>query len=149
LILVCHVPSLFVVAVPKQVPIPRLVRFLVVGVCTAAVDFSALWLLSRWLAPTVAFSCAYAAGVVTHFLLNKYWTFHCARTDLFKQAAEYLAVLGITYLVQLVGFRVGLAIFHNIYLARVIAVPPSTLAGFYLLKIRVFREAAVALGQED
>ena len=58
-------------------------------------------------------------------------------------------MLGITYLVQLVGFRVGLAIFHNIYLARAIAVPPSTLAGFYLLKIRVFREAAVALGQED
>jgi putative flippase GtrA len=132
------------------VPIPRLVRFLVVGGCSAVVDFSTLWMLNGRLAPTVAFSCAYVVGIVTHFLLNKYWTFHCVRTDLLKQVMEYLVVLLITYLVQLVCFRAGLAVFHqNIYLAKVVAIPPSTLVGFCLLKIRVFREAAVALGQEN
>jgi hypothetical protein len=54
--------------------------------------------------------------------------------------AEYLVVVGIIYLVQLVGFRGGLLLFkHNIYFAKAIAVPPGTLVGYNLLKLRVFR----------
>jgi putative flippase GtrA len=118
----------------------KLARFLTVGGCAAAVDFSMLWLFSGRLAPMAAFSCAYATGVSTHFLLNKYWTFRCSRTDLLRQMGEYLVVAALCFCGQTVGFRIGLALFHhNIYLAKLIAIPPGTLVGFFLLKRRVFK----------
>jgi putative flippase GtrA len=119
----------------------RFVRFLAVGGCTALVDFSLLGLLRDRSPPTAAFSAAYVAAAATHFLLNKHWTFGCVRADLAKQLAEYLIVLGIIYLVQLVGFRGGLILFNqNVYLAKALAVPPGTVAGYYLLKMRVFKD---------
>jgi putative flippase GtrA len=128
----------------------RFVRFLTVGVCTAVVDFGMLAILRGWIPPTAAFSGAYLAGAVTHFLLNKHWTFRCARTDLAKQVAEYLAVVGITYLVQLAGFRGGFALFnHNVFLAKAIAVPPGTIIGYLLLRMRVFKDVPRPAQMDD
>ena len=125
----------------RQLAKVRFLRFLTVGGCAAVVDFGALGVLRGWIPPTAAFSSAYVAGAVTHFLLNKHWTFRCARADLAKQVLEYLGVISITYLVQLAGFKVGLVLFkQNIYLAKVIAVPPGTIVGYFLLKMHVFKD---------
>ena len=130
-------------AVFRRMTTFRFVRFLTVGGCSAVVDFGVLWIMRRWVSATTAFSGAYLAGVATHFLLNKHWTFRCVRTDLVKQIAEYLAVMAATYLVQLVGFRAGLILFNqNIYLAKVLAIPPGTIMGYCLLKMRVFKDIA-------
>lgn len=137
-------------SVPRKSTFGRLVRFLTVGGCALLVDFGTLWLLSRRVIPTLAFSAAYLAGVTTHFTLNKFWTFQCARTDLLKQLSEYVTVMAITYLIQLTGFRLGLILFHeDLFLAKAVAVPPSTLVGFALLRARVFREAGEAVGLEE
>jgi len=125
----------------SQIVSVRFVRFLTVGGCTAVVDFSGLWLLKHWFSPTLAFSGAYLAAVATHFLLNKHWTFRCARKDVVRQMAEYLVVLVVTYLVQLAAFRGGLIVFHqNPYIAKACAVPPSTIVGYCLLRLRVFKD---------
>jgi len=129
----------------RKITTIRWIRFLAVGVCTSAVDFTVLGTLNIWVSPTAAFSAAYAAAMVTHFLLNKHWTFRCGREDLAKQIAEYLVVVGITYLVQLAGFRGGLILCHqNVYLAKVLAVPPATVVGYCLLKARVFKDLSEA-----
>jgi putative flippase GtrA len=107
----------------------------------AAVDFAALSLLHLVLAPTAAFSIAYAAGVITHFLLNKYWTFRCARTDLLRQIAEYLLVVAMNYALQLVVFREVLSTWPGagVYLAKAAALPAGTVLGFFLFKKHVFK----------
>ena len=126
----------------KQETIHRLLRFFTVGGCSAVADYAVLWLLRSHSSPMTAFSIAYGTGVAVHFLLNKYWTFRCSRTDLLRQMAEYLAVAVVIYLVQGVGFRAGLALFHgNIFIAKLLAIPPGTLVGFFVLRARVFREA--------
>ncbi len=115
-------------------------RFLLVGGGAAAVDYSVLWMLSQRLTQTEAFSIAYLTGVLTHFTLNKYWTFRCNRSDLARQILEYSGVVMITYLIQLTGFEFWIKAFHiNLYLAKFLAIPPSTLAGFFLLKLHVFK----------
>lgn len=128
----------------------RFVRFLTVGGCTAVVDFGVLGLLREWIPPTAAFSGAYVAGAAIHFLLNKHWTFRCGRADLAKQLAEYLVVIGITYLVQLAGFRGGLALFsHNVYLAKAMAMPLGTIVGYFLLKMHVFEDISYPTQMDD
>jgi putative flippase GtrA len=131
----------FAGAVPKRESILRLGRFLAVGGIAAAVDFAALSLLHVMLAPTAAFSAAFAAGVVTHFLLNKYWTFRCARTDFLRQIAEYLLVVALNYVMQLIVFRGVLAAWPGagVYLAKAAALPPGTVLGFFLFKKHVFK----------
>jgi putative flippase GtrA len=114
------------------------------------VDFGVLGLLREWIPPTAAFSGAYVAGAAIHFLLNKHWTFRCGRADLAKQLAEYLVVIGITYLVQLAGFRGGLALFsHNVYLAKAMAMPLGTIVGYFLLKMHVFEDISYPTQMDD
>ena len=125
-------------------------RFLTVGGCAAVVDFGLLGILRGWILPTAAFSGAYVAGAVTHFLLNKHWTFRCGRADLARQLAEYLVVIGIIYLVQLAGFRAGLLLFkQNVLLAKAAAVPPGTVVGYFLLKMHVFKDVPNPALMED
>ncbi len=63
---------------------------------------------------------------------------------------EYLVVIGIIYLVQLAGFRGGLVLFnHNIYLAKALAVPPGTIAGYFLLRMHVFKDIPNPTQMED
>jgi putative flippase GtrA len=118
----------------------RLGRYLLVGGIAAAVDFTALRFLHVVLAPTAAFSLAYAAGVTTHFVLNKYWTFRCSRTDLLRQIAEYLSIVAVNYFVQLVVFRSVLALWPaaGVYVAKAAALPLGTVLSFFLLKTHVF-----------
>jgi putative flippase GtrA len=112
-----------------------------VGGMAAAVDVTALGLFRYVLAPTAAFSAAFAAGVVTHFLLNKYWTFRCARTDFLRQIAEYLLVVAINYAIQLVVFRGVLSAWPgvSVLIAKAAALPPGTVLGFFLFKKHVFK----------
>jgi putative flippase GtrA len=119
----------------------RLGRFLAVGGAAAGVDFAALSALHLVLAPTAAFSIAYATGVVTHFLLNKYWTFRCPRTDLLRQIAEYLLVVAINYSLQLVVFRAVLTTWPGagVFVAKAAALPPGMVLGFFLFKKHVFK----------
>ncbi len=112
-----------------------------VGGMAATVDITALGLLHFALGPTTAFSAAFAAGVVTHFLLNKYWTFRCARTDFLRQIAEYLLVVAINYAMQLIVFRGVLSARPgvSVLLAKAAALPPGTILGFFLFKKHVFK----------
>lgn len=75
------------------------------------------------------------------------------RADHWKQLGEYLVVIGLVYWVQLAGFRTGMVLFrrsvaHDIYLAKAIAVPPGTIVGYFLLKMRVFKDVHDPI-QED
>ena len=127
----------------------RFLRFCIVGTTVAVIDFSLVWILSRWLSPLIAVSIAYIAAVSCHFLLNKTWVFRCSRTDYANQVARYAMTVIGCWLTTLGVVRLSLStITSNILLAKLIAVPPASLVGFVLLRCFVFvskKKSTVAL----
>lgn len=110
-----------------------------VGSTVAVIDFSLVWILSRWLSPLVAVSIAYVGAVCCHFLLNKMWVFQCSRTDHAKQVAQYAMSVTGCWLTTLGVVRLSLStITSNVLLAKLIALPPASLVGFVLLRCFVF-----------
>lgn len=82
----------------------RLARFAVVGAIVMLFFTGLNWLLGRWMGATAAFLLAYPPAVTLHFLLSKWWTFGCERTDVSRQVSEYLAMVAITFVVQYAFF---------------------------------------------
>ncbi|HET7535311.1 MAG TPA: GtrA family protein [Candidatus Didemnitutus sp.] len=118
----------------------RFLRFLVVGGVSAAVQFSTLWLWSRWFAPVVAFSLSFACSTSTHYTCNRFWALPSERTDSGRQFGEYLGTVGISYLVNLLTFKFCQGILGmDVMWAAFCAIPPSTVVVFLLLNYRVFR----------
>ena len=118
----------------------RVIRFLTVGSTVAAVDFFLVWSLHFFLHPLVAVSIAYLAGVTCHFLLNKFWVFRCRRSDYAKQLLQYGLNVFCCYLVTIAIVRLCLTTFTtNILVAKLCAIPPTTLIGFLNLQLLVFR----------
>jgi putative flippase GtrA len=106
------------------------------------VDFSTVWLLSRFLQPLAAVSIAYFVGVACHFLLNKFWVFQCRRSDYVRQLMQYLTVVLSSWLTTIATVQLSLStITHNILIAKLFAVPPATLIGFILMQFFVFRKS--------
>jgi putative flippase GtrA len=119
----------------------RLVRFIIVGVVSAAVQFLILSLIGSTGRAEVAFTVAFACSTLTHYLLNKHWALPCERTDTLRQGLEYLATVAISYGINLAAF----SFFHralelDLAWAGICAIPPSTVVVFLVLNFRVFRK---------
>lgn len=123
----------------KQQRLVHLVRYCTVGITAAVIDFSLVWILSRWLSPLFAVSVAYITAVSCHFLLSKIWVYRCNRRDHFRQIGQYaLCIIGC-WLSTLGVVKLCLStITTNILVAKLIAVPPATLVGFVVLRFFVF-----------
>ena len=118
----------------------RFVRFATVGASVAAIDFSSVAILSRFLAPLVAVAIAYFIGVTCHFLLNKFWVFRCRRSDYFKQLIQYAAVILNSWVITIVVVHLSLSTFtSNVLIAKLVAIPCATLCNFLLMQFVVFR----------
>ncbi len=126
--------------------IQRGARFVAVG-GTVMVFFLAMnWLLARWMSETAAFLLAYPPAVGLHFVLNKFWTFGCARTDAAKQITEYLMVVGITFVIQYGVFYVIFSWWNWSHLvAAGVANLMQMAVGFSLMQAHVF---AVKAGKQ-
>lgn len=83
-------------------------RFVLVGLTTNAVLYVVyLWLTRSLLAPKVAMTTVYVAGVALGFLANRHWTFEHsgpARSALVR----FLCAYAVGYVVNLVGLYVGI-----------------------------------------
>ena len=77
----------------------QLVRFVVVGVLSACVDFGILWLLMDvGLGHTPAKAISFVAGTTTAYLINRRWTF--GATGSTKAFVGVLVLYGSTFVVQ-------------------------------------------------
>ena len=120
----------------------KFIRFCTVGSTVALIDFSMVFLFSRFLPPLVAVTIAYFIGVTCHFLLNKFWVFRCQRSDYIKQLLQYSAVVGTSWLITLGVVHVCLSTFtSNVLIAKLCAIPCATLSGFLLMQLFVFRRS--------
>jgi putative flippase GtrA len=113
-----------------------------VGGTVALIDFSMVFLFSRFLPPLIAVTIAYFIGVSCHFLLNKFWVFRCQRSDYVRQLLLYSAVVGSSWLITLGVVHFCLSTFtSNILIAKLCAIPCATLSGFLLMQMLVFRRS--------
>jgi putative flippase GtrA len=117
----------------------RVIYFLIVGALVCGVDFGTLSVLKRLLPTMAAVSIAYAAGVSTHFCLNKWWVFESRTPVNFREVTRYLLMVLVCWLCTVAVVWAMLHLFtNNVYIARTAAIPPATIAGFLLLKSFVF-----------
>jgi putative flippase GtrA len=123
----------------NQERIFRFVRFCAVGSTVALVDFSMVFLFSRFLPPLIAVTIAYFIGVTCHFLLNKFWVFRCQRSDYVRQLLQYSVVVGSSWLITLGVVHLCLSTFtSSVLIAKLCAIPCATLSGFLLMQLFVF-----------
>jgi len=117
----------------------RLLRFLVVGGTAYAVQWTAMKVLASRLRENVAFTLAFLCSSATHYCLNRFWALPSVRQDSWQQFAEYLGTVGISWVVNMLMFRLCRDVFKLGKLwSTAIAVPPSTLVVFLILNFRVF-----------
>jgi putative flippase GtrA len=83
----------------------KMVRFGLVGLTVMAFFMGLNWLLARWLGADGAFLAAYVPALTLHFLLNKWWTFGDRRNHSRRQIGEYLAMVAVTFLIQMTVFK--------------------------------------------
>jgi putative flippase GtrA len=120
----------------------KFIRFCTVGVTVAAVDFSMVFVLSRFLPALVAVTLAYFIGVACHFLLNKFWVFRCQRSDYLRQLLQYAVVVASSWIITLAVVQICLSTFtSNVLIAKLFAIPCATLSGFLLMQMFVFRRS--------
>jgi putative flippase GtrA len=120
----------------------KFVRFCTVGGTVALIDFSMLFIFSRFLPPLVAVTIAYFIGVTCHFLLNKFWVFRCQRSDYLRQLLQYSVVVGSSWFITIGVVHVCLSTFtSNVLIAKLCAIPCATLSGFLLMQMFVFRRS--------
>lgn len=118
----------------------RLTRFLVVGGTAYAVQWTTMKLFAPWMDENVAFTLSFLCSSATHYTLNRFWALPSSRQDSWRQLAEYLATVALSWVINLAVFRLcrdGLGL--GKLWATAVAVPPSTVVVFLLLNFRVFR----------
>jgi len=120
----------------------RFLRFFVVGGVGFIVQIGSLALLKNVLRPSFAFSVAFVLSVGSHYSLNRFWALRSVRSDSTRQFLEYLATVGVSYLINISVFKFCLHVLGlGVVESGVLAVPPSTLVVFLLLNYRVFKHA--------
>jgi putative flippase GtrA len=119
----------------------QLLRFLVVGTSSVAVDYAVYRLLAESpLSADAAKGVSYLAGVVVGYFGNKWWTFESSR----RSAAEpvvYLALYAATLAVNVACNRAALAILGGdaTPIAFLFATGVTTLLNFVGMKKVAFR----------
>jgi putative flippase GtrA len=92
------------------------------------------------LAPLAAVGVAYLIAVAVHFCLNRWWVFAATEHPAASQLSRYALVVGACWVCTLGVVALFLAtVTSNVFLAKMVAIPPTTLLGFVLMRGFVFR----------
>ncbi|MEX2187082.1 MAG: GtrA family protein [Pirellulales bacterium] len=119
----------------------QLLRFLVVGSTSVAVDFAAYRMLAAGLpSRDIAKAVSYLAGVVVGFFGNKWWTFESARRSA-TEPISYLALYAATLAVNVACNRAALVVLgeNGGAWAFLFATGITTVLNFLGMKLVTFR----------
>lgn len=129
----------------KRLPIDRqtlvrFIKFFLVGGTGYGVSLFTFSLVKGILKPNKAFAAAFVLSTTTHYLMNRFWALRSTRSDSWRQLAEYLFTVGLSYSIsfgcfKLLSVYVGL----GLGLAQALSIPPSTIVVFFILHFWVFR----------
>jgi putative flippase GtrA len=118
----------------------RILRFGAVGGVVMIVFAGLNWLFGHWWGKDASFLLAYPPSLALHFILNKTWTFGCARTDTGRQISEYAAMALVTFLIQVAVFKL-LTAFTTMpgWAAAAAANAAQVAITFFVMQYRIFR----------
>jgi putative flippase GtrA len=120
----------------------RAIRFCIVGGFVFAVDFAAIWAFKQFVPQLAAVSVAYMIAVAVHFCLNKWWVFDAGPRFCGREFARYAITVVACWLVTLLIVAGALKLFTgNVFIAKAIAIPPTTVLGFVLMRWFVFKNS--------
>lgn len=120
-------------------------RFVLVGVLAAGVDFGVYQLLLHMgLLASAAKAVSFICGTVTAYVLNRRWTFNA--TGGAASAVRFAILYSVTFFVNVGVNALALHLLAGqrwqVALAWVIAQGTATIINFVLLRMVVFRERA-------
>jgi putative flippase GtrA len=116
-----------------------MVRFGAAGGFITGLDLALVWLLSRFLAPTLAVAIAYLVAMSIHFCLNKFWVFQNRDLEYVRQMWKYGLTVLVCWCCTVAVFSLGMhLVTTHILLAKLIAIPPTTLLGYLMMRKFVF-----------
>lgn len=122
----------------------RFFKSMIVGGIAAGVNVGAIALCATFMRASKADNIAYAASVVTHYTLNRFWALQSSRADTGRQLLEYAGTVVIGWLIQHFTFLFCYYTVHmQLVWAKLFSIPPSTLAVFLILHFHVFRAGQV------
>ena len=116
-------------------------RWVIVGVVTNAVLYLAYLALTRSvLAPKVAMTVVYVAGMLLGFVGNRLWSFeHSGRID--TALLRYVAAYALGYVINFAGLEIGvdmLGFAHELVQGAMVVVVATVM--FLMQKLYVFAE---------
>ncbi|NBV82602.1 GtrA family protein [bacterium] len=122
-------------------------RFLIVGLCSVAVDLIVYRLLASTLPIGVAKSCGFIGGTCVSYLVNKHWTF-----KRHQQSFKELVSFGILYMSSLganvaTNQRMLAMTSHHVLLSFLVATGVSTVINFTGQRWWVFGRKPVSRSQ--
>jgi putative flippase GtrA len=116
------------------------VRFCVVGGVAFLIDAGCARLFIEVVPKVLAVALSYLLSCLFHYTCTKYWTFKEKEAASVRQIWAYAWVNLVTLLVNTTVSTWMLTAFHqNVYVAKAVALPPTSILGFVLLRYFVFR----------
>ena len=118
----------------------RFVRFCIVGSLAYFIDAGSAWVLLKFLPKVAALALSYLFSCLFHYSCTKRWTFRDPSKVSVQQVWDYTWVNLATLVINTTLSAWLLQIFeNNVFLAKAVALPPTSLVGFFLLRWFVFR----------
>lgn len=126
----------------KEIILPYLSGFILIGIFTTCVDFGLLWYLTEiaglWYLISASFS--YCTGALLSFLLNKSLNYRNQSREYFRQCTSFLIIAASSFSLNLAIISVGVEILQVHYLvAKVVATLAAFLWNYYAQTTITFR----------
>jgi putative flippase GtrA len=119
--------------------VAQLLRFIVTGFTSMAVDLAALWLLLQaGVGQVAAVAVAFLIGVVVNLLMHKWFTFRDPAPLDVAQVLRFLAVVAVNLtMTEAIVWWATSAGLHPLA-GKVLSLPPVLAVGFTLSRLWVF-----------
>lgn len=118
----------------------RILRFLVVGAIAFLVDFTCARSFIEYLPRLPSLILAYIMSCIFHYTCSKYWAFNDGSPISVRQVWLYALVNITTLTINTAVASLMLGYFNQgLFTAKAVALPPSSILGFFLLRWLVFK----------
>lgn len=116
----------------------QMLRYIVTGFFTVAIDFTLYYLLSHFISHSLAKGISFLSGTIFAYTVNKYWTFKKTQKS-YKEMFSFLLLYSITLAINVAVNFVVLNMSGNILIAFLMATGVSTVLNFLGQKLVIFK----------
>jgi putative flippase GtrA/dTDP-glucose pyrophosphorylase len=116
----------------------QILRYIVTGFTTVAIDFILYYLLSLTIDHSLAKGVSFLCGTIFAYIVNKYWTFKKTQKSC-KEMFSFLLLYSITLVINVAVNFVMLSVLGNVLFSFLVATGVSTVLNFLGQKLIIFK----------